>query len=383
MPDVKVFNGERLKAARIYRSMTIAELAEAADVTKQAISSYENDKGNPSLETLLKLISALGFPRDYFYEEDKDKVKVGNTYFRALLTTNKKDRLSQVEKIKVLSRIYHFLNRYIDFPKLYIPKIDYNASIEEKALQLREHWGLGLDPIANMVRQLEKYGFVVTSFATEGRTIDAFSQRQEVNGNEYYFVVLGSDKNSAARRQFDAAHELGHIILHDWSLDLEQVSREEFRQLEQEANQFAAALLLPRDSFVSDLIYPNRLDFYVELKKKWKVSIAAMVMRAHQLKVINSNQYQYLLRQISKRGWRTKEPLDDIIAVPQPTVLKKAIDVLITNDALSGDQLILELSRHGLSLNRSEIEALLGLQKGTLNNKNQGSPIVTLKRKEK
>ncbi len=145
MPYVKVFNGERLRSARIYRSMTIAELAEAANVTKQAISSYENGKGTPSLETLLKLISALGFPRDYFYEEDKDKVKVGNTYFRALLTTNKKERLSQIEKIKILSRIYHFLNKYIDFPQLNIPKIDYSIGIEEKALQLREKWGLGLD----------------------------------------------------------------------------------------------------------------------------------------------------------------------------------------------------------------------------------------------
>lgn len=381
MPDVKIFNGERLKAARIYRSMTIAELAEAANVTKQAISSYENDKGNPSLETLLKLISTLGFPRDYFYEKDKDVIRIGNTYFRALLTTNKKDRLSQVEKIKVLSRIYHFLNKYIDFPQLNLPKIDFEASIEEKALQLRQQWGVGQDPIPNMVRQLEKNGFIVTSFCTEGRSIDAFSQRQEVNGNEYYFIVLGSDKNTAVRRQFDAAHELGHIILHDWSMDLEQVSREEFRQLEQEANQFAAALLLPRDSFVSDLIYPNKLDFYVELKKKWKVSISAMIVRAHQLNIINFNQYQYLMRQVSKRGWRTKEPLDDIISVPQPTVLKKAIDVLITNEVLSGDQLVLELSRHGLSLNKSEIEILLGLQRGVLNNKNQINPIVTLKRK--
>ncbi|MDB5052319.1 MAG: hypothetical protein JWM44_369 [Bacilli bacterium] len=380
MPEIKVFNGERLKAARIYRSMTIAELAEKSNVTKQAISQYENDKGNPSLETLLRLISTLGFPRDYFYEEDKDKVKVGNTYFRALLTTNKKDRLSQVEKTKVLSRIFHFLNKYIDFPELNIPKVDFDGNIEKIALQVRNHWGLGLEPIPNMVRLLEKNGFIITSFSTEGESIDAFSQRQEINGNVYYFIVVGSDKNSAVRRQFDSAHELGHIILHDWSLDLEQASREEFRQLEQEANQFAAALLLPKESFIRDLIYPNKLDFYVELKKKWKVSASAMVMRSHQLKVINYNQYQYLMRQISKRGWRRNEPLDDEIPIPQPSVLKKAIDVLITNDVLSGDQFIQQLSNNNLSLNKSEIEILLGLNEGALINKNQSSPILTLKR---
>lgn len=381
MPDIKVFNGERLKAARIYRSMTIAELAEKSNVTKQVISQYENDKGNPSLETLLSLINALGFPRDYFYEEDKDKVKVGNTYFRALLTTNKKDRLSQIEKTKVLSRIYHLLNKYIDFPQLNISEIQYDGDIEKTALQVRSHWGVGLEPIPNMIRLLERNGFIVTSFSTERDNIDAFSQRQEVNGNEYYFIVVGNDKNSAARRQFNAAHELGHIMLHDWSLDLEQVSREEFRELEKEANQFAAELLLPKETFIPDLIYPNKLNFYVELKKKWKVSVSAMVMRAHQLKVINYNQYQYLMRQISKKGWRSGlEELDTEIPVPQPTVLKKAIEVLISNNVLSGDQLVQELSRNNLSLNKTDIELLLGLAEGTLNNKNQSNPIVSLKR---
>lgn len=80
----------------------------------------------------------------------------------------------------------------------------------------------------NMVRVLEKNGFIVTSFLTSEEKIDAFSQRQEYQGNINYFVVLGNEKNSATRRQFDAVHELGHIILHDWYYDLELISREEF-----------------------------------------------------------------------------------------------------------------------------------------------------------
>lgn len=381
MPSVKKFNGERLKSARIYRSMTIADLAEKSGVTKQAISLYENNKSNPGLETLFRLINALRFPRDYFFEEDNDKIKVGNTYFRALLTTNKKDRLAQIEKTKILSKIFHFLNKYVDFPPLNIPKVNFESDIENISLQVRSYWGVGIEPIPNMIRLLEKNGFIITSLFTDKDNIDAFSQRQVVNGDEYYFIVVGNDKNSAVRRQFDVAHELGHIILHDWSLDLEQVSREEFRQIEQEANQFAASLLLPRESFVRDLIYPNKLDFYVELKKKWKVSISAMVMRAHQLKVINNNQYQYLMRQISKKGWRSGlEILDDEIPVPQPSVLKKAIELLITNNVLSGDQLVQELSRNGLTLNKTEIEILLGLDEGTLSHKNQSNPIISLKK---
>ena len=33
----------------------------------------------------------------------------------------------------------------------------------------------------------------------------------------------------------------------------------------------------------------------------------AMIYRAHQLKAITDNQYQYMMRQVSKKGWRTNE----------------------------------------------------------------------------
>ncbi|MEK3719262.1 helix-turn-helix domain-containing protein [Paenibacillus sp. FSL H8-0034] len=380
MPTIKVFNGDRLRTARIYRGKTIAELAEEVAVTKQAISQFENGKA-PGLETLLRLISALGFPREYFYEEDKEKIQVGNTYFRALLTSKKKDRMSQIEKTKIVASIYHFLNKFVEFPKLNIPDRNFNIDeIEDIANRVRQYWGLGNEPINNMVRLLEKNGLVVTSFATDGDDIDAFSQRQQVEGVEYYFVVLGDDKKSATRRQFDAAHELGHVILHDWSHDLELLSREEFRQVESEANHFAASFLLPRDTFINDLVYPSKLDYYVELKKKWRVSISAMIVRAYQLKVINNNQYQNLMKQISKKGWRSKEPLDDIIQVSKPSLMKKAVEILTINQVMSGDQIVKQLSNNNLSLNVNEIELLLGLDKGTLTSKNQSSPVVSIKK---
>ncbi|PWK15028.1 helix-turn-helix domain-containing protein [Tumebacillus permanentifrigoris] len=380
MSNRRAFNGSRLKQARTFRGMTIAELAEETSVTKQAISNYENGKANPSLETLLRLISALGFPRDYFYEEDIQEIKAGTTFFRALLTTNKKDRLSQEEKTKVLSKIYYVLDKYIKFPKLSVPVITHETTpdIESIALQVREHWNLGTEPISNMVHLLEKNGLILTSISTGGNNIDAFSQRQEVDGREFYFVVLGDDKGSAARRQFSAAHELGHIILHDWSTDLEVISREEFREIENEANQFAAAFLLPKESFLNDLIYPNKLDYYIELKRKWRVSISAMVVRAFQLKAINHNQYQYLMRQISKKGWRSQEPLDDVIPIPKPSLLKKAIELLKSKGVLSGDQLIQQLSKNSISLNKMDVEVLLGLEEGTLNDAQRESNSVVI-----
>lgn len=51
MMEVKAgFNGARLKAARLYRGLTIADVASMSDVSKQAISQFENGKQNLSLK---------------------------------------------------------------------------------------------------------------------------------------------------------------------------------------------------------------------------------------------------------------------------------------------------------------------------------------------
>ncbi|ELH1845669.1 helix-turn-helix transcriptional regulator, partial [Staphylococcus pseudintermedius] len=61
------FNGRRLKEARLYNKLTITELAEKLNITKQMISKYENGIKEPSMEKSLQLNGILGFPREFFY----------------------------------------------------------------------------------------------------------------------------------------------------------------------------------------------------------------------------------------------------------------------------------------------------------------------------
>ena len=76
------------------------------------------------------------------------------------------------------------------------------------------------------------------------------------------------------RIMFDMAHELGHILMHPWSEELDYVSKEEFKLRERQANMFASALLLPRETFTRDVeAYPTDLAYYQFLKKKWKLSV--------------------------------------------------------------------------------------------------------------
>lgn len=369
----RIFNGSRLKEGRIYRGYTISDLAKELGVSKQMISKYENNNVAPTLEALLQLTRTLKFPKEYFYEEPIS-VNTGNTYFRSLLTTGKKEREMQFDRVKYLTIIRAMLEEYVDFPELDVPEIPDECldDIEKAANKLREYWDLGNKPIKNMVYLLETKGFVITSMTLGKKNIDAFGSHHEVNGKHYYSIVLGNEKRSFYRRQFDVAHELGHKILHDPYMDIDDLSKEEFKQMEQEANDFAAAFLLPKESFLREvLIHPNDLSYYVLLKKRWNVSIGAMVMRAYKLGAISDGTYRYMQRQISQKGWRTSEPLDDIKEINDPVSMRQAVELLIENDYATGDELVQKLSYHyGLSLNREEIEDLLGLERGYLKTEN-------------
>jgi hypothetical protein len=117
------------------------------------------------------------------------------------------------------------------------------------------------------------------------------------------------------------------------------------------------------------------LEYYRHLKKKWNVSIQAMVYRAHQLDIITSNQYQYLMRQISKNGWKTKEPEDKPYNLTS-NLLQSALILLIQNKQLTGAEFVDVLKSRGIVMYPKEIEELLGLKKGTLEPQVTKKPVL-------
>lgn len=374
MKDLKSFNGKRLKTARTLKGVSISELADELDVQRQTISCYENGKiSSPDFPKIQKMSQILNFPIDFFLDSDTDLVKIApSTYFRSLLTTNKKYRYEQEVKINFVSIIYAYLSEYITFPQVNLPEICDTDNIENIAMKLRECWNLGYGPIDNLIFYAEKNGIILTSFSTNTNDIDAFSQKININDEERYIVALSKNKNTAARLHFDVAHELGHIMLHDWEDDIENLSPSEFRTREQEANDFASAFLLPKDTFIKEVgVYADKLSYYIELKKKWKVSIAAMIRRAKNLDLITYDKYQDLMRQMQKKGIRKCEPLDDVLMTAQPSLLKTAVEMLINDNVLTAKEILQELStEYNLSLYSDDIETLLGLNKGTLKTSN-------------
>ena len=371
-----MFNGDRLKFARTYRGMSAQELAEKIEVSRQSISQFENysidsDKNSkPSIENIENIAQELKFPVEFFFQKEKENIKIENTYFRALLSSKKKEKQSQINKAVLITVIYDILQEYLEFPDINIPVVQKenlsDQDISNAARELRDLWNIENKPIKDIIFLMENNGLVVTALPTNTEEIDAFTQYIKIENKEYMCVVLENEKKSACRRQFSAAHELGHIILHANKINMNEIERSEFREIERQANLFASELLLPEEEFKKDLIMTTSLKSYEILKRKWHVSILAMMMRACNLNIITQNQFQYLMKQYTIKNYRKHEPLDNIIEIPQPQTLKRAIEILLTNNIFTPDEFLDELKKREWAVDYRDVEELLNLEEGIL-----------------
>lgn len=81
----------------------------------------------------------------------------------------------------------------------------------------------------------------LAQFFTEQR-LEGVSFRRGADGT--YWIVYVDEWSENAKR-FTVAHELGHVLLHHNHLPLQRLRGSAARQLETEANRFAAGLLMP------------------------------------------------------------------------------------------------------------------------------------------
>lgn len=357
----------KLREARIARALSLRELSEKIGVTSQAISQYELGTSTPSPTIFLELVKELGFPSTYFYKESSGKYLLSNsaTYFRSNKGTSKKIKEALKIRIQWLDGINEFILQYLNLPKVDLPNFDdllddediSKANIEEIAMRLRKYWDLGEAPIPNMVSLLQKKGLIISKIKFNNKKVDAFSRWY--NGKPY--IILGEDKNSAVRSRFDLAHELGHLIMHK-NINQEDLSNKEILdRIENEADMFAAAFLLPLQSFNKEVI-SSSINHFVILKKRWKVSISAMIRRCQDGEILTDNQIRYLKSQMIKERYYKREPLDDELKSENPYLFKQAFNVLLENKVINKQQLLDEIS-----LEPHEAETMFTLEEGYFN----------------
>lgn len=336
------FNHKQLRSARIARGMSMKDLAEKIGVSRQMVSYYESSKKSPSTATLLEIMAVLKFPREFFSAEIDTPVG-GATFFRKQSANTKKTREMQQERLKYFNEIYEKLARFVNFPAVNLPELiekDVHDITEEdiihKAMELREVWGVDkVSPIKNLVQLAERNGVVIAESTASDQTLDALSRWIA----DRPFIMLADNQESSVRRRFNVAHEIGHIILHNSVESIYDYSNIELKNIiEKQANLFASHFLLPNNSFVDSLLSTS-LEYFVELKKYWRVSIQAMLHKAHHLELINDDRYLYLVKQVAFKKWKTKEPLDDELAVEKPTLLEKVYEMVIQNGIATRQEL--------------------------------------------
>ena len=379
-------NGEKLRIARHLAGYSTTDLAKELGVSKQSLSQYENGM-DIKPDIYFKILKILNCEKDFLEIPLNDELKIKNTFFRATAKANAVDRKYQETKTTLVGQFYDFFSRYINFPKFNLPDLSNYSSIEEKAFELRKYWGLGDKPIKNMIRCLESNGIIVSTFSIPNKDnenkIDGYTQQFIIkNNNEFsdlYCVIVENDKRSLARKNFSLAHELGHIILHS-NDDYMEKTKVEQTQIEKQANEFAAAFLLPKQSFYKDAKYAKQLNDFIDLKYKWYVSIGAMMLRARELHCINEQEYLRLIKNYSSRHYKKQEPLDDMFSTYKPILFKQTLEIMF-NNGFTIEELKKELKDFGLSMPLEQIEEILGLDYGFFSkyDSDQDSIVINLK----
>lgn len=385
---MKTFNGKRLKEARYFNSYSITELAEKLGVSKQMVSKYENGKAEPVTETFFKIVQVLGFPLKFYFDDDKYDILSTETFYRSRFTVTQKQK-SPSESLKNVAYYYrNFLDDYLEYPTLSLPKefqdevsdLYEKKKIEQIAQNLREYWGLGNNPIADMVNLLERKGFVVCDIPRTMEKVDAFGGLVGSAEESYYIIFLDTKETDFFKRQFSAAHELGHWILHSGFIDPQDLEPSEYRKIEQEAHEFASAFLLPAYQFMTEVDRKKiNLTYILSLRGRWYASMAALLMRAKNLKMISEEEYIKFQKQINYKGWRKHEPYSEDFKIKYPRSLEEGTKLLIEEGGISKDNFLylLEL-KSNRSYPKSLIEKIGGLPQGYFSSGEE--KIITLRR---
>jgi Zn-dependent peptidase ImmA (M78 family)/transcriptional regulator with XRE-family HTH domain len=322
---------ERLKEGREAQGWTMTELADRIEVSRQAVSQYELGTKQPTSETMFKIAGELKLPISYFTTERPNGGRSGTVFFRSFMSRKKTDNKRYEIRKRWVGQIANCLGEFVDFPRVDLPSIpeplgDYqDDEIEAIAAKCRRHWGLGDGPISNIVALLESKGIVVN----RSKLVPNVFGFSCWHADQRPFVFLGDAKGSAVRSRFDAAHELAHILLHQGITQEQLEDPVQLKKIEREAHRFAGAFLLPATSFPFE-VFHHSLGHFIDLKRRWRTSIAAMIVRCEQLGIFDEDRVLRFRKQMGR--FRKIEPLDvgvDAIPFERPTLLAKSLTLLL------------------------------------------------------
>lgn len=298
-------NASRLKAIRVARALTLDQLSDAMGgvVTKQALSKYERGASVPSPRVLVALARALRVKAIDLATDPATEVRV--------LAFRKRSAFSKTAQQTIESQVALDLERRAELQELVDQRcagdmplrafpVGTLDEVESAAEALRDHWSLGRDPLDQMVDVLEDHCFHVMGVDAPEQ-FDGMSAVAEIDGEAVAVAVVSRNGVCRERQRLSLGHELGHLVM----APQDQVDEEKavFR--------FSSAFLAPRETLLRE-VGARRTDVMsaelLILKRRFGMSLAALVYRLHDLGVLSDRYYQEWWRHINRMGWRKTEP---------------------------------------------------------------------------
>lgn len=332
------FNRARLTLARKRRGLTKRQLSELVEVDVRSVTAYEMGEYPPGIDTLNRLADVLKFPVKFFYGANLEEIMVDSASFRAMSKMTASQRDMAISQGKIALHFNKWIESRFELPSSDVPDLSQERSPEAAADSLRRYWDIGELSIRNMIHLLEAKGVRIFSLSIDSKEVDAFSTWKDTTP-----LVFLNCMKSTERSRFDAAHELGHLVMH-------RHATPHGREAEREADLFASAFLMPRASILAIARRFPSLSDLIQLKKNWIVSVAALTRRLYAVGMLSDWEYRSLCIQMAKND-RTKESEEVPREVSQ--VLPKIFEVL-HQKGIGRSQVARDLT-----ISRSELEELM------------------------
>ncbi|MDF7682281.1 XRE family transcriptional regulator [Lactobacillus sp. ESL0679] len=339
-----MFYGEKLSNLRKLAGLSNEELANYLRILPKQIVEYENNNILPSTQTLKGLSDLFHVKPKYFLSAEYLKDNFSDRQIAYRSTDKRLEKNTNYDHV-FLNYADYFINYFeqhviVPAAKISLIKDKCNSMIFNNIATT------SIEQIAEFVRQelqfqdnhdlmyiIENSGIYVLE-KDLGHKTDAYSA---VTKDGFFFIVLGMEKKSAVRRNFDLAHELGHYFLHT-NIDMTKLSDTNLKAVEKEANRFAAAFLLPRTKFVADfskISNPWNPDSYILMKKKYQVALQTLAMRAYNLGLLSKDDKSHFFALLTNKGYKTFEPLDDKLVPIRPSKILSLFKFTLDHDLIS------------------------------------------------
>lgn len=315
-------NGAMLRIARQKKGFLQIEASKRLGIDQSLLSRMENGMSEAREEIVARAELIYEVPRSFFFLTDTiygSPVSV-HPMWRKKADVSARDLDAIVAELNIRSMHIRRLLDAVefahssDFPRMDVE--DYGDP-EKIADLLRSHWKVPSGPIQNLTDWVERAGILVAHSSLGGASVSGVTFAPPGRPP----LILLNREQPADRMRFSLAHELGHLVMHRFPSP----------DMENEANQFASALLMPERD-IRPYFRGRRIDLplLASLKPEWKVAMQALLMRASGLNEISTNQSQYLWKQISARKLRLREPPELDFERETPTVLTRILEVHTT-----------------------------------------------------